>query len=426
MGSTPVFTFDDEPEIVGRHQVCPQCQRNTLDTYADGVVLCDGPGCDYHVTPTVEPQPQKPVVPAGPSRLVTVAELREQLVPPRQEGVQVESMETVQARPISWLWKGRIPRGMLTLIVGDPGLGKSQVTLDWAARVSRGLAWSSGEPGDEPRNVMILSAEDVADMVLKPRLLAAGADVSRIKRITSVLTKERVERMLSFETDVQYLATAAREHQPSLIIIDPINAYLGKSDTYKDNHVRSILAPLLTEAERVGAAVVGVMHQNKDGTKKAIYRTMGSIAFVAASRSCFMVSEDPDNKRVLFTHSKSNLAKKADALAYVVEDVNLGDGIETSRIVWQAGSFAITSDEAQNLSQPERKRGGRVRDRIIAWLEELLAAGPVPVKEISAQAETRGYSWDTVKRAKDELGVVSEKTGAASGWTWQLSDSAGF
>ena len=104
----------------------------------------------------------------------------------------VARLQDCQSTPIHWLWPARVPAGKLTLLVGDPGLGKSFVTLDIAARISRGQALprvSNEQPAAErsmPGSIVLLSAEDDVSDTIRPRLIAAGADLSRIIALQAV------------------------------------------------------------------------------------------------------------------------------------------------------------------------------------------------------------------------------------------------
>ncbi|HTH17370.1 MAG TPA: AAA family ATPase, partial [Magnetospirillum sp.] len=210
------------------------------------------------------------------------------------------SMADVQSRPIEWLWPGRIARGKVTLIAGDPGLGKSFLTLDLAARVSRGSPWPDVPDASAPLGgVVLLSAEDDAEDTIRPRLDAAGADVHCIKLLHAVrhnYRENQKEALFSLATDLPALEAAILAVPDCrLVVIDPITAYLGDTDSHKNAEIRGLIAPLAALAAKHGVAIVCVTHLNKSGSGPAIYRSIGSIAFVAAARAAWAVIKDSGN-----------------------------------------------------------------------------------------------------------------------------------
>jgi putative DNA primase/helicase len=234
------------------------------------------------------------------------------------------SMAEVHSRPIEWLWPGRIARGKVTLIAGDPGLGKSFLTLDLAARVSRGSPWPDAPNASAPLGgVVLLSAEDDAEDTIRPRLDAAGADVHRIKLLQAVrhnYRENQKEAVFSLGTDLPALEAAILATPGCrLVVIDPITAYLGETDSHKNAEIRGLFAPLAALAAKHGVAIVCVTHLNKSGSGPAIYRSIGSIGFVAAARAVWAVIKDRDNpRRWLMLPAKNNLAPDALGLAYTL------------------------------------------------------------------------------------------------------------
>ena len=196
-------------------------------------------------------------------------------------------------RTVEWLWTGRVPIGMLSLFAGDPKLGKSYVTLTMAAAVSRGSPLPGGDVPPGPSSAIILSAEDDPARTIVPRLVSAGADLSRIHLFQSVITDTGRESPLCLDTDLAALAVAARRQGDCrLILIDPISAYLGRVDDHRNADLRSVLAPLSEMAERLGIAVVLVSHLSKASGTNGKHRVMGSIAYVGACRANFLFVRD--------------------------------------------------------------------------------------------------------------------------------------
>ncbi len=329
-------------------------------------------------------------------------------------------MADIKARPIRWLWPGRIARGKVSMIAGHPGLGKSQVTASLAAIVTTGGRWPVDWTPCELGSVVIMSAEDDPADTIRPRLEAAGADARRIYILEAVREPSdgsTLDRPFNLKTDLCHLDELMEYiGDVSLVVIDPITAYLGGADSHKNAEVRALLAPLSELASRHCAAVVCVSHLNK-GAGEAMMRVNGSLAFVAAARAAFLVAKDRNDKcRRLFLPVKNNIGNDVSGLAFRVEGHSV-KGIETSRVSWEPEAVEISADEAlvveADTSMPARSEAKE-------WLNDLLADGPVAVKEIESEAKAAGLSWATVRRAKDALGIRSVKVRFDGQWSWSL------
>lgn len=250
------------------------------------------------------------------------------------------NLENVIASKVEWLWEGRIPLGTLTLIDGDPGLGKTMLAACLAACVTRGRLLPDGTPGVDGGAVLV-SVEDDLARTIKPRLQAAGADLSRVRAIQLVKvvnedTGEVWERPFSIVSDLPLVEDAIAEVGAKLVVIDPIMACLDSSiDSHKDQQVRTALVPLIKLAERTGCAVVIIRHLSKNETGNALYRGGGSIAFIGAARSALLLAKHPEDeeKRVL-APLKANLGKTPKALAYHIT----AGADEVPYIVWDGMS----------------------------------------------------------------------------------------
>jgi hypothetical protein len=328
-------------------------------------------------------------------------------------------LSQVHAAAVGWLWPGYVPLGKLTVLDGDPGLGKSTLLLDLAARVSAGAALPDGSVGP-PAAVCLLSAEDGLDDTIQPRLHAAGADLGRVRAVTAVHEPGQPDRRPpALPRDLPLLERIVAETGSRLLIIDPLMAYLGKGvDAVKDQDVRRCLHRLAAVAERTGCAVVLVRHLSKAGTKKALYRGGGSIGIIAAARSGLLVARDPDSPghRVLAC-TKANLAATPLALRFALEP----DARGVCRVVWY-GTSAVEADDLLRPVEPE-ERGAL--EEACAVLADLLKAGPKPADRCKLEALVAGVSERTLKRAKHRLGVRSVREGFAGGvWHWELPDPA--
>jgi hypothetical protein len=334
-------------------------------------------------------------------------------------GAVLRCFSDIAPKPVRWLWPGRIPLSKLTLLIGDPGLGKSLVTADIAARVTRGTSF----PDDatcESGGVIFLSAEDDASDTIRPRLDAAGADVSRIHIIEAVRVQladgSLAEKSFNLETDVTALEGVLRKYPyVRLIVIDPISAYMGGVDSHSNAEVRGTLAPLAALVAQYGVAILCITHLRKSAGA-AVYRAIASIAFTAAARAVWAVASDPeDAERRLVLAVKQNLSASIGGLAFRVEEEN---GVP--RLAWEPGAVALAANDV--LGNPEMKDQGERREAK-EWLQDLLADGPVAVKQIQAEANAAGLSWMTVRRAKETLQIAVGKCGYQGAWEWRLKDA---
>ena len=208
-------------------------------------------------------------------------------------------------------------------------------------------------------------------------------------------TGKSMPRAFGLERDLEALEQAIdRCHRCRLIIIDVIDAYLGRTDSHKSAEVRGLLAPLAELAARKHVAIVGITHLSKGGAGNAIYRSMGSIAFVAASRAAWLVAKDKQSPtRRLFLPMKNNLAADTAGLAFGI----VSDGA-APYLAWEKGDITMTADEA--LAPEPREYDAPERDDAAEWLRTMLADGPAAASDLQRQAKTDGHAWSTVRRAK--------------------------
>jgi AAA domain-containing protein len=347
------------------------------------------------------------------------------LHPPTGAQLLTRCAAEIEPEPIDWIWNGRIARGKLTVIGGDPEEGKSQLGVYIAATISNGGAWPNNEGRALRGSVIVLSAEDGAEDTLVPRLIAAGADRRKIHLVEAVKgADEKGRRTFNLQTDLELLEAKIKELGDVMLIeIDPASAYMGKNvDSHNDQSVRTVLAPLSEMANRLGIAVVSIMHFNKGSGQvgtKVMHRFMASIAFVAAARVAFAAVRDPENdKRHLFLHAKNNLAEPAAGLAYTIEQSLVTEmRIKTSRIVWEEGSVSITAAEAMAAGQS--KDVAPALDEAKQFLTGLIGCDGMLVSDIQNEAKGAGMSWATMRRAKDALKLKSERDGYGGPWLWK-------
>ena len=209
--------------------------------------------------------------------------------PPELNEVEMICMSDIEMKPISWLWRDRIARGKITVIAGNPGLGKSQLTAWLASTTTQGSCWRDSDQNAEIGEVIFLSAEDDAADTIKPRLIAAGANVSRCHILEAVnvhaVDGSVSKRGLDLSQDIERIGKAieSRKGNVRLVIIDPISAYLGKVDSNKNAEVRGLMMQLKVLAEQHDVAIVLITHNNKDDRKNPIDRVIGSIGMALES-----------------------------------------------------------------------------------------------------------------------------------------------
>jgi hypothetical protein len=316
----------------------------------------------------------------------------------------------VRPERVTWLWDGRIPLGKLTILDGDPGLGKSTLSLAIAANVSRGLPLPGSTEPSRPAGVVLLSAEDDLADTIRPRLDAAGADVTRILALRTVPGDE--EMPPSIPADLHLLEQAIERVDARLVVVDPLMAFLDADvDAHKDQGVRRALHRLSTLAEGHGVAVLVIRHLNKASGGNPLYRGGGSIGIVAAARAGMLVARDPDdaNRRVLAS-TKCNLAAEPESLSFHLEQHD-----EASRVVWDG-----TSAHNAALLLAESDGDPSALDEAKEVVADILAAGPVASTDLRRRALAEGVSERTMRRARATLRCVKRKAGMTGGWTWEL------
>ena len=250
-----------------------------------------------------------------------------------------------------------------------------------------------------------MTAEDDLSYVVRPRLDALEADTTKIIALEGVKIIDENEReyteYFNLQKDLPALQQAVRNQRDTkLVIIDPLSAYLGsRIDSHKDADVRSVLRPLVQLAEDCNIAVIGITHLNKNTSGKAVYRAIGSIAFLASARTCWLVSVDPnepDSKRRLLTPAKHNILIEPTGLAFEIID---------GKVVFENEPVTISADEALATGSTIK---AQALDEAKKWLSEQLTPGKsITANEIYKMAEEEGISKRTLERAKKELNIKS-------------------
>lgn len=317
---------------------------------------------------------------------------------------RLKAIAEITREKVQWIWPGRLARGKLHLLVGDPGIGKSFVTLDMAARITTGRPWPDGAPAAPVGNVIVLSSEDDAADTIRPRFEDMGGEIYRLY--------VQQGNPLSLQDDLKELEALIRATECALIVVDPINSYMGKIDSYKDADVRSILDPLARVAGETGAAVLAIMHMTKTPADPAsakrpdIYRILGSIGYVGAARMVMMVTAgEPKGTRLLGV-IKTNLSTPAAVLAYRLD----GPSSDHQVVVWEGVRDRVAADP-----QLEQDR---------QTLRGILAAGAVLAADGEKAAKAAGLTDRRLSEARKGVVESYRIPGMADTvWGWRLLSS---
>lgn len=333
----------------------------------------------------------------------------------KEDRLVLRPLSEIESRPVQWLWKNRFPLGKTSMLVGDPNLGKSLSTIEVAAHVTTGSPWPDGTECPDG-SVIFLSAEDDPADTIKPRLEAAGADVNRVFVLEAV-TDKNGPRCFDLGRDIPMLE-AARDEMPDLrlVVIDPASAYTGDIDENRNNEVRSLMTKVKDLAARWDIAVLMVMHLNKAVDRKAMYRTGGSMAFIAAPRAAWLVAKNQQNpeERVMVP-LKLNLVKDPTGLSFRI----VGAG-QAPRIEWLNVDLKVTADEVLGPAAGEARI--TKAEEAVEWLLGVMSDGPIAANDVQEWAKAEGISDRALRDAKHALGIVPAKDGMTGGWTWFLPE----
>lgn len=311
--------------------------------------------------------------------------------------LKIISMDEIEEKEVEWLWYPYIPYGKITIVQGDPGEGKTTTILRISALLSRGEKLPCDDTEREPINIIYQTAEDGLDDTVKPRLLEANADCSRIKVIDESdkslsMIDERIEQAL--------IETGAR-----VVILDPIQAYLGKDVNMNcANEIRDVMKQIGQLANRLKCAIILVGHMNKGGGKSA-YRGLGSIDFQAVARSVLVVGRVKDNPTTrVIAQSKSSLAPEGDSISFELD--------KETGFHWIGKCNVSVDDLLMGVSKENKSQLAKV------LLKEILADGKVLQSEIVDKAKDKGISKRILDEMKKKLNIKSIKEG--NQWYWKL------
>lgn len=326
-------------------------------------------------------------------------------------------LSTVEPEDVDHLDDGRLIRGKVTLFSGDAGSGKSQISLAVAANITRGRPifppqFSPGAKERPPGNVLLLVGEDGLGDTIRPRIDALDGDPDRVFAMRSFFQIMKGGDAKEYDVDlkqVDVLEAAMHDVKPDLVVVDPVQSFLPTGvDINSAADVRSAIKSTIQLADQHKAALVLIAHLNK-GSGRALYRSLGSIDFVALARSVLITGEYEG--RPALAHAKASLTRRAPTLLY-----NLDGGV----LSW-IGTADVSADDI--TSAQVAPGGNHARQEAAEFLEELLTGGPLPADEVEQRAKRAGVAPRTLQRAKKELGVLSSRVGTPGGrgyFTWSL------
>jgi AAA domain len=331
----------------------------------------------------------------------------------------------IPPRRMKWLWDKQIPLGSLTLLGGAAGMGKSTIAYDLASAITVGTL--PGEYHGRPRSVAAVATEDAWEYTIVPRLVAAGADLHRIERITIETKGDIVGGTVQLGPDLPLLQQMCAEPSMAMMLLDPLMSRLSAElDAHKDQQVRQELEPLTAMLDSTQTTAFGLIHLNKGSGGTMLNRVMGSAAFGAVARAVLAVIDDPlpddDGQEYRLIGSvKNNVGQISHAIRYHMANavVDTEDGpTNVGHIRWgqtipltlqQAAAGAIDPDQAPSQAEAA------------VWLHDVMTtAGPAGIarQELVAQARRAGIDWKAIERVRGRLGIISRRSGFPSTATW--------
>lgn len=329
---------------------------------------------------------------------------------------------SIEPENITWLWKDTLPIGKLTLFVGQPKKGKSFATVDIAARASKGMDWADGQKGNGvPIRTILVSNEDAANDTIVPRLLAAGADLSKVEIVSGASCGSEDNLVFSLPEDVPSLETALDElPDTKLIIIDPVMNHLGKIDALKDQDMRRALSPLAALAERRQVAIIVVTHFNKSTGGNILDKINGAVAMIGVCRMGWaFVDDENDPKQRLMAMAGTNIASEdTKALSYhfeAKEVVHKAKTLHTAAMMWGDSKTVNIAEVMMANESPKDYKSLRAKK----WLPELFADGkPRLSREVYRAGEklTPPIDVDSIKRVRKALGYGVKEDSSKSWW----------
>ena len=341
------------------------------------------------------------------------------------QDISIRCAGDVELRQLSPLWPGILFKRKVALVAGEPGLGKSLFSCDVAARISRAKNWPGGEsPVIGPAPTILISGEDDPDDTIVPRLIAAGADLSKIHIISDVVeTREGELSALSIDAHMKSIHAEMLKQKAVLLVIDPISAFLAERDSHRDSSVRALLNKIRQFAVEGDYAVLLISHFNKPGEKvsSAVHRVMGSLGFVAAARSVYAIVRDPgDPDKKLLLPIKNNLGPDTEGFRFRIKTDHKQKIVPRPvRLQWDKEAIDETCiDEILSVSSHKQATEEK-KAKIRIWLHRAIRPGQkMASKTFAKERKKRGFSERLVRELLPDFGYkrVQRKGEAHPKW----------
>lgn len=332
-------------------------------------------------------------------------------------GVELIRGDSITPKNVEWVWPRYFARGKLHVVAGAPGTGKTTILLDAAARITRGRAFPDETQPVAPGDIVMWSGEDDLEDTLAPRLIAAGADMSRVHFVGAKVDANGNRRSFDPSTDLAQLSAAIHRCLAlALVIVDPLVA-VSTRDSHKNAETRRDLTPLQDLAVEHNAPVVGIAHFSKGmAGRDPLERLSGSLAFGAVPRIVLGTAKRNAESSILVRIKTTN-SKEGDGFAYSIRAATVADEIKTTRIAWLEPIFGSPQDLFAAVEPATDEHGGK---QAITFLRDTLGNGSLPKDEIERRANEAGLAMRTVERAMNRAGVESKRIGFGGKAVWSL------
>lgn len=342
-----------------------------------------------------------------------------------QKGLRLDEIRFSESNieEIKWLLPDIIPLGMLSIIMGDPGVGKTSYALQIASKLSRGIPNGGVDPNSIMGSTLYVSSEGCLPQSLKPRAKAYGADESKLIFISAVRTATNQKIRFSTKYHLPILRDKISDDPDiKFVIIDPIASHIGRIDSRDQIQVREAMDCLSEFAEETGVAVLVLLHLNKSEKMDVIYRGSGSMQFIAAAKiawGIFVDCQDQNGNRLFLYPIKSNISKQS-CYAFRIEEAT----VATEKGDIKIGKVVEEGVVRGNIKDHLNPRGVSKTEEAELFLTGYLENGSKLCTEIVQAAKEQGINWNTLNAAKRILKIQSKKDGLSSGWTWSLPTDA--
>lgn len=348
----------------------------------------------------------------------------------KKSSLEIVNMSDIEAKPIIWLWAGWLPLGKLTILAGAGGCGKTNIALSLIATITTGAEFPDGAKCTNSGRVLIYSTEDDPADSLKPRLMANGADVSKVSFIKGCVNEKGEVGPIEATKDLIRIEEYIIKHPDvRLVLIDPIVSAVS-GDMNKAIDVRKSLQPLVELANNYNFAILGITHFTKGSSGSSpVDRIIGSQAFTALARMTWSAAKRENSSDCILVRVKSNYSTLNDGLRYQIEEKKIIDKqsvstnqveIETTKTKWLGIISGSASDLLNEVETMDTNHGTTVDEAKEFLIELLSSKDNMKVKEVEAKAKDAGFSAATLRRARERLNIETERIPGGTAWCWKL------